>query len=49
MARLPENLDARGGQLELEPILFLGVTRSWSLREHTHDEDGHDDDPLEHE
>lgn len=42
VARLPHNLDARGGQLELEPILSFAVTRSWSLREHTHDDDDHE-------
>ena len=44
VARFPWNLDAKGGQIELEPILSLAVTRSWSLREHTHDEEHGDDD-----
>lgn len=49
VARLPWNLEARGGQLELEPILSFGVTRSWSLREHRHDEDDEHADEDEHE
>ncbi len=46
IVRMPWNLEARGGQLELEPILSFGVTRSWSTREHTHDEgdEGHEED-----
>jgi len=47
VARLPWNLDANGGQLELEPIISFGVTRSWSLREHTHDDEDHDEDEDE--
>jgi hypothetical protein len=45
MARVPDNLDARGGQLDLEPILTFGVTRSWSLKPHVHgdEEDEHDE------
>ena len=39
--RLPTNLDARGGQLDLEPILSFGVTRSWSFGEHVHEEEDH--------
>lgn len=44
VARLPRNLEARGGQLDLEPILSFGVTRSWSLREHRHDEEHDEED-----
>ena len=46
LVRVPDNLEARGGQLDLGPILSFGVTRSWSLKPHDHgdsDHDGEDD------
>jgi hypothetical protein len=45
IARVPDNLDSRGGQLDLAPILSFGVTRSWSFRPHEHgDEDSEHED-----
>ena len=48
VARMPWNLEARGGQVELEPILSFGITRSWSLREHTHGEDDEHHEDEDH-
>jgi len=49
IARIPENLDARGGQLDLAPIISFGITRSWSLKSHTHGEEDEHEDEDEHD